>query len=168
MNYAKIRNYDIANGEGVRVTLFVSGCTNNCPDCFNKDEQDFNFGEKYTPECEEDILRLVSNSVISGLSILGGDPLCQNPEGLNMLIRLCDRVHSMGKDVWLWTGFTWDNIMSHGLAEQKELLRHCDIVVDGLFKRDLASRALKWRGSSNQRVIDVERSLKHHEVILYE
>ena len=86
MNYAAIRNYDIANGEGVRTSLFVSGCTNHCPGCFNPEEQDFSFGEPYTEQTEQKILGLITDPIISGLSILGGDPLCQDADGLGQQI----------------------------------------------------------------------------------
>lgn len=168
MNYAKIRNYDIANGEGVRTSLFVSGCTNHCPGCFNPEEQDFNFGEKYTWQQTLEIAKLIEDPVISGLSILGGDPLCQDKEGLCNLIFLCDVVRDMGKTVWLWTGFLWENIMAANNSCQKELLACCNVVIDGPFVQVLSDRALKWRGSANQRVIDVQRTLQQRKIILYE
>jgi anaerobic ribonucleoside-triphosphate reductase activating protein len=168
MNYAKIRDYDIANGEGVRTSLFVSGCENYCPGCFNPEEQDFNFGKKYTQRQAHEIVQRIENPVISGLSILGGDPLCQDKEGLYDLISLCDAVCSMGKTVWLWTGFLWESVMTTGSSPQKELLVRCNVVVDGPFVQALSGRALKWRGSANQRVIDVQRTLQQGEVVLYE
>lgn len=168
MNYAKIRTYDIANGEGVRTSLFVSGCTNCCPGCFNPEEQDFNFGEKYTGQHTLEIVNLVADPVVSGLSILGGDPLCQNKEGLYDLILLCDMVHSLGKTVWLWTGFVWEDVMASGNTYQRELLIHCDVVIDGPFVQSLSDRALIWRGSANQRVIDVQKTIQQGKVTLYE
>lgn len=168
MNYAKIRNYDIANGEGVRTSLFVSGCTNHCPGCFNKEEQDFNFGEKYTGGQTLEIVKLIEDPVISGLSILGGDPLCQDKDGLYNLISLCDAVRGMGKTVWLWTGFLFDAIMASNNSCQKGLLTRCNVVIDGPFVQALSNRALKWRGSANQRVIDVQKTLQQEKIILYE
>lgn len=109
MNYAKIRNYDIANGEGVRTSLFVSGCTNHCPGCFNPEEQDFNCGRPFTKETIAEIHKMLANPVISGLSLLGGDPLCQDYGGIHNLIDLCFYTHSIGKTVWLWTGFIWED-----------------------------------------------------------
>lgn len=167
MNYAKIRNYDIANGEGVRTSLFVSGCTNHCPGCFNPEEQDFNFGEKYTGRQTLEIIELIEDRVISGLSILGGDPLCQDKEGLYDLIFLCDAVRGIGKTVWLWTGFLWEDIMAADNSCQKELLTRCNVVIDGPFIQELSDRALKWRGSANQRVIDVQKTLEQGKIILY-
>lgn len=162
MNYAKIRNYDIANGEGVRTSLFVSGCTNHCPGCFNPEEQDFNYGKLFTKETAAEIRRMLANPVISGLSLLGGDPLCQDYGGIHDLIELCSYTHSIGKTVWLWTGFIWESCRGSQMA----LLTSCDVVVDGPFKMDLSDRMLKWRGSANQRVIDVPKTMQKGEVVL--
>ena len=164
MNYAKIRNYDIANGEGVRISPFVSGCTNHCPGCFNPEEQDFNCGRPFTKETIAEIHEMLANPVISGLSLLGGDPLCQDYGGIYDLIDLCFYTHSIGKTVWLWTGFTWE----HCSAAQMALLTSCDIVVDGPFKIELSDQMLKWRGSANQRVIDVQKTLRQKKIVLYE
>lgn len=176
MNYAKIRNYDIANGEGVRTSLFVSGCTNHCPGCFNPQEQDFSFGKPFTKETVAEIHEMLSNPVISGLSLLGGDPLCQDYRGIHDLIDLCFFTHSIGKTVWLWTGFIWENIcdfsfpheeMDNHKDAQMALLTECDVVVDGPFKIELADRMLVWRGSANQRVIDVRKTRSTGRVVLY-
>lgn len=172
MNYAAIRNYDIANGEGVRTSLFVSGCTNHCPGCFNPEEQDFSYGELYTEETEQKILNLIADPIISGLSILGGDPLCQDAKGLGQLTALCRKVHGLGKNVWLWTGFEWEYVFRQHRRLyitdfQQTLVENCDIVVDGLFVESLSNRALKWRGSANQRIIDVQKSLCN-QIVLYE
>ena len=161
MNYASVRSLDIANGEGVRTSLFVSGCTNNCPGCFNKEQQDFNYGRPFTPEIFSDVMSEVSSPIISGLSILGGDPLCQNEDGLSQLIALCRCVHSIGKTVWLWTGYTVERVYTrefsmHSLLQQV-LLESCDVVIDGPFISGLSSRALVWKGSSNQRVVDMKK-----------
>lgn len=172
MNYATIRNYDIANGEGVRTSLFVSGCTFHCPECFNPEQQDFNYGRVFTVSVMNEMLDLIADPVISGLSILGGDPMCQDVGGMTRLATVCDRVHDMGKTVWLWTGFTFEEVYK-GCSSPAEkarlnLLFHCDIVVDGPFVKVLSDRALKWRGSANQRVIDVQKTLQQQEIILYE
>lgn len=177
MNYAKIRNYDIANGEGVRTSLFVSGCTNHCPGCFNPEEQDFNFGTPYTDETFAKIKRMLQNPVISGLSLLGGDPLCQDYDGIHRLIDLCFFTHSIGKTVWLWTGSVWEDICDPFFPDEDDqdnyktaqaaLLTFCDVVVDGPFKIELADRMLVWRGSENQRVIDVYQTRKTGYVVLY-
>lgn len=178
MNYAKIRNYDIANGEGVRTSLFVSGCTNHCPGCFNPEEQNFDFGTPYTDKTISEIKGMLKDPVIAGLSLLGGDPLCQDYNGIYRLIDLCYFTHSIGKTVWLWTGFVWEDIWNpyfpdedswdgHKTA-QAALLTSCDVVVDGPFKQELANMALKWRGSSNQRIIDVRKTINNGQIILYE
>lgn len=130
MNYAAIHNHDIANGEGVRTSLFVSGCTNHCPGCFNPEEQDFSFGKPYTDQTEQKILSLITDPIISGLSILGGDPLCQDIYGLGQLIALCRKTHMIGKNVWLWTGFEWEHIFrthkrSYVSDFQQTLVENC-------------------------------------------
>ena len=112
MNYAKIRNYDIANGEGVRTSLFVSGCTNHCPGCFNPEEQDFNCGRPFTKETIAEIHKMLANPVISGLSLLGGDPLCQDYGGIHDLIDLCFYTHSIGKTVRLWTDLSGRTVIT--------------------------------------------------------
>lgn len=172
MNYGNIKFYDIANGEGIRTSLFVSGCTNHCPGCFNQEAQDYNYGQPYTPETEQAILEQISKPYISGLSILGGDPLCQNNAGLTYLIKLTNAVHGLGKTVWLWTGFVWEDFdhikMSLNKALIKALLYNCDVVVDGPFIEVQKDLTLAFRGSSNQRVIDVQKTLAQDKIILYE
>lgn len=178
MNYAKIRNYDIANGEGVRTSLFVSGCTNHCPGCFNPEEQNFDFGTPYTDKTISEIKEMLKDPVIAGLSLLGGDPLCQDYSGIYRLIELCYFTRSIGKTVWLWTGFVWEDILARYSSDEEHcdkqniaqvaLLTFCDVVVDGPFKQELANMALKWRGSSNQRIIDVRNTINSGKIALYE
>ena len=173
MNYAAIRNNDIANGEGVRVSLFVSGCDFHCPGCFNPEAQNFEYGGRFDSQAEEAIMAMVSEPTISGLSILGGDPLCQDECGLITLSMLCNRVRYRGKTVWLWTGYTWEDIFSLPCRDarhqfQKFLVADCNVVVDGPFKQELADRKLVWRGSANQRVIDVQASLRAGSVGTYQ
>lgn len=172
MNYATIRNYDIANGEGVLTSLFVSGCNFHCPGCFNPEAQNFEYGERFTWETAEKIMTMISDSTISGLSILGGDPLCQDADGMMALSTLCRRVQDRGKTVWLWTGFLWEDVFALPCRDlqhqyQKFLLADCNIVVDGPFKQELADRKLVWRGSENQRIIDVQRTLSDGQITLY-
>ena len=172
MNYATIRNYDIANGEGVRTSLFVSGCNFHCPNCFNPEAQNFEYGERFTGETAEKIMTMISDSTISGLSILGGDPLCQDTDGMIALSTLCRRVRDRGKTVWLWTGFLWEDVFALPCRDlqqqyQKFLLADCNSVVDGPFKQELADRKLIWRGSENQRIIDVQRTLSDGQITLY-
>lgn len=172
MNYGNIKFYDIANGEGIRTSLFVSGCTNHCPGCFNEEAQDFNYGQLYTHETEQTILEQVSKPYMAGLSILGGDPLCQDDAGLTYLIQLVNATHDLDKTVWLWTGFVWENFdrikMNYHQALIKALLYNCDVVVDGPFIEAQKDLTLAFRGSSNQRIIDVPQTIQTGKVVLYD
>ena len=173
MNYAKIKHFDPANGEGIRLSLFVSGCQFYCPGCFNQEAQDYNYGEPFTKEVYNQILTDLSHPEYDGLSILGGDPLWQDTDGLKQLINLCKDTHSLNKNVWLWTGFTFENIFKPIYSDTdfslcQELIKNCDVVIDGLFKEELRDLSLKWRGSSNQRVIDVKETLEAGKIILKE
>ena len=161
MNYATIKPTSIENGPGVRISLFVSGCRRACRGCFNKEAQDFNYGQEFTWETIHEIESLLNNPHISGLSILGGDPF--EPENLEWVETLCAYVkhNCPGKDVWVWTGYLWDNMCN------KSIMQYIDILVDGPFVEDLKDLRLKWRGSSNQRVINVAESLKTGEVVEY-
>ena len=168
MNYGRIIKYDVANGEGVRTSLFVSGCTNHCPGCFNQEAQDFNYGKLYTQDTENMLLESINHSYISGLSILGGDPLCQDDAGLITLNFLANKVHSLGKTVWLWTGFKWEDFnFTNNFSLQSLLLSACDVVVDGPFIEAEKDLTLAFRGSRNQRIIDVRKTLGKGEIILY-
>lgn len=165
MNYAKIKRYDIANGEGLRVSLFLSGCRFHCPGCFNPEAQDFDYGQRYTDKTEAELIRLVSDEHIDGLSLLGGDPLWQDAEGMRGLIRLCEKVRAMDKSIWLWSGFTWEEIFSNepddensDRALRRRLIGCCDVFVDGRFVESRRDLRLKWRGSANQRTINVKMS----------
>ena len=168
MNYSQLITCDTANGEGVRTSLFVSGCTNHCPGCFNQEAQDFNYGELYTQDTENILLDCVKQPYISGLSILGGDPLCQDDMGLITLNFLAHKVHSLGKTVWLWTGFKWEDFnFTNNFSLQSLLLSACDVVVDGPFIEAEKDLTLAFRGSRNQRIIDVRETLGKGEIILY-
>ena len=168
MNYGNIKFYDIANGEGVRTSLFVSGCTNHCPGCFNQEAQDFNYGKLYTQDTENILLDCIKQPYISGLSILGGDPLCQDDMGLITLNFLAHKVHSLRKTVWLWTGFKWEDFnFTNNFSLQSLLLSACDVVVDGPFVEAEKDLSLAFRGSRNQRIIDVRKTLGKGEIILY-
>ena len=168
MNYSQLITCDTANGEGVRTSLFVSGCTNHCPGCFNQEAQDFNYGKLYTQDTENILLDCVKQPYISGLSILGGDPLCQDDMGLITLNFLAHKVHSLGKTVWLWTGFKWENFnFTNNFSLQSLLLSACDVVVDGPFIEAEKDLSLAFRGSRNQRIIDVRETLGKGEIILY-
>ena len=168
MNYSQLIACDTANGEGVRTSLFVSGCTNHCPGCFNQEAQDFNYGKLYTQDTENILLESINHSYISGLSILGGDPLCQDDMGLITLNFLARKVHSLGKTVWLWTGFKWEDFnFTNNFSLQSLLLSACDVVVDGPFIEAEKDLTLAFRGSRNQRIIDVRETLGKGEIILY-
>lgn len=168
MNYSQLIACDTANGEGVRTSLFVSGCTNHCPGCFNQEAQDFNYGKLYTQDTENILLDCIKQPYVSGLSILGGDPLCQDDMGLITLNFLAHKVHSLGKTVWLWTGFKWENFnFTNNFSLQSLLLSACDVVVDGPFIEAEKDLTLAFRGSRNQRIIDVRKTLGKGEIILY-
>lgn len=177
MNYGNIKFYDIANGEGIRTSLFVSGCTNHCQGCFNEEAQDFNYGQLYTPETEQTILKQIAKPYVAGLSLLGGDPMCQNYDGLINLISLAQKVRNMGKTVWLWTGLTYEVIFplkdKMKWAAVIEYIRQClftvcDVVVDGPFIEAQKDLTLAFRGSFNQRIIDVPKTIQTGKVVLYD
>lgn len=166
MYYSNIIEDDIANGEGIRVSLFVSGCNFHCPDCFNQEAQNFTYGKEYTKETKEKILKLVERPWCAGLSIIGGDPLWQDTKGLWELFDLCDEAAIRGKNTWIWSGFTWEELFetpdsldkdeSYLSISRRSLILQTDIFVDGRFEKDKKDLSLKWRGSSNQRVIDIK------------
>ena len=159
MRYAQIRRYDVANGTGIRTTIFFSGCTHNCPSCFNKEYQSFRYGSEYTKETEELLLEYLKDPNVKGLSVLGGEPLQQDP---SKLLSLLKRVKGeIGKDIWVWTGYTLEEIPK----QYSECLELIDILVDGRFVPELKSAMLQFRGSKNQRVIDVQSTLKLNQVI---
>ncbi len=159
MRYAKINLFDIANGEGIRVSLFVSGCKFHCDGCFNPEAQQYDYGNEFTNIEQSLILgRLVSNQDFAGLSILGGDPLCQSEKDIQLLADLCDQIHNIGKNVWMWTGYTWEEILQDD--NLMNLVKRCDYVIDGRFEKDKKNLSLAWRGSSNQNIIDVKASLE--------
>ena len=161
MRYNKMRKMDIADGPGVRVSIFVQGCTFNCKNCFNPETHDFNGGKEFTDETIEHILDLCSKEMIEGLSLLGGEPM--HPKNIDEVTRLAKAFKNRFKDktLWAWTGCLYDNL------KDKEICKYLDVLVDGQFVEELHNPTLKWRGSSNQRVIDVQKSQKAGEVILF-
>ena len=172
MNYADIKIADVANGLGVRVSLFVSGCNHHCKGCFNEEAWDFSYGKEFTKQTIEEIIKDLSNPYIAGLSLLGGEPLeYQNQKGLLPLVKKVKEIYP-NKDIWCYTGFTFDrdvlDIMCKKWDETKELISYIDVIVDGKFEEDKKDLKLKFRGSSNQRIIDVKKSLKENKVIEYE
>ena len=170
MYYSNIIEEDAANGIGFRTTFFVSGCNFHCKNCFNQKAQDFNYGKEYTEQTESYILEQLNKPYIKGLSLLGGDPLWQDVDGLKQLRQLVQKVHNLGKTVWIWSGFVYENLLDgSGLSEEANerilLVRECDVFVDGLFEDDKKDLSLAWRGSRNQRVIDMNKT--KDKVVLY-
>lgn len=171
MNYGNIKYYDIADGQGVRVTLFVSGCTNKCPGCFQPETWDFDYGQPYTSQTEQEILEALKPDYIQGLTLLGGEPF--EPESQRELVHLVKKVKEKypEKDIWSYTGFVLDQDLLEGGRKHcevtDEMLSYIDVLVDGPFKQELKNISLAFRGSENQRVIDLKKSLQEKEVILY-
>ena len=168
MNYSAIKNYDIANGLGVRVTLFVSGCTHHCEGCFNEETWSFSSGKPFTKETEDEIIKLLSPDYIKGLTLLGGEPMEKvNQAALYPFVKRVKETYP-DKNIWCYSGYTLDEI-TKGRAHTDvtdALLGFIDVLVDGEFKKELYSVALKFRGSSNQRVIDLKDTLKHGKTVL--
>jgi len=162
IRYNKIRKMDIANGPGVRVSIFLQGCTFKCPDCFNPETHDFAGGQPLDAATIERLLQLCSADHIKGLSILGGEPLHpKNIAGTTELAKTFKQKFP-NKTLWVWTGFLFDQI------KEREIFNYIDVLVDGLFEKKLANPMLQYRGSSNQRLIDVPATLKNGEVTLWQ
>lgn len=172
MRYATIKKCDVANGTGIRVSIFVSGCHHHCKGCFNSDAWDFNYGNEYNEKVEEAILNELDKSYIQGLSLLGGEPLeYVNQKGLLSLVKKAKMRHPE-KTIWCYTGYKFDEDvmgkMIDDCPETKELISNLDIVVDGKYDEELRNLNLKFRGSSNQRIIDVKKTLLNKEIVLAE
>ena len=160
MRYNLIRKMDISNGPGVRVSIFMQGCAFHCKNCFNPNTWDFNGGQEFNQETIDEVLDLCKESHIKGLSILGGEPMHPNNiEGTTKLAKAFKEKYP-DKSIWAWSGFKFDE----GLKD-KEVMKYIDVLVDGQYKDELHDFRLKWRGSSNQRVIDVKESLKENKVV---
>ncbi len=162
MNYAQIRHYDVANGPGVRASIFVSGCTHNCKNCFNKEAQDFNYGNLYTKEVEDKFMKYVLDDNTKGVSILGGEPLMQTMD--DSLLNLLKRIKKeTDKEIWLWSGYTYEEAI---LSEKrKEILNYVDVLIDGRFEEENKSLLIKFRGSTNQRIIDLNKTREEGKII---
>lgn len=158
MRIAQFRPIDVANGYGIRSSLFVSGCHHACPGCFNLEYQDFSYGQAWSQDLEEEILEKLRQPQIQGLTLLGGEPMEFGQELAEILIRLRSQlaVEGLDKDVWVYSGYTFEEICAD--AKKKLLLDQCDVLVDGLFVESLKDPALSFRGSSNQRVIDLKKT----------
>lgn len=171
MNYGEIKNYDIANGEGVRVSLFVSGCTHHCKNCFNPETWNFEYGKPFTKETENYIIECLSPSYIDGLSLLGGEPF--EPDNQKVLLPFLRRVKNdlPNKTIWCYTGYLFDKELLNESRARCEftdkMLSLIDVIVDGEFVQDLYDISLAFRGSSNQRIIDVQKSLESGEIKLH-
>ena len=166
MRYAKIRKMDISNGEGVRVSLFVQGCSFHCKNCFNPETWDFNKGKEFTTAEIQKIIELANKDYIAGLSVLGGEPLHNNNVDEVFHIVATFKEKFPNKDIWLWTGFKFEDAIKD--SKRKFILRNIDVLIDGQFEENKKDLTLKWRGSSNQRVIDCKKSLAENKVILKE
>lgn len=160
MNYNKIRKMDISNGPGVRVSIFMQGCEFHCKNCFNPETWDFTKGKEFTDKTIERIISLSEKEYIEGLSILGGEPM--HPKNIDNTTRLAKAFKEKypNKSIWVWSGFLFD------VLKDKEVIQYIDVLVDGQYKDELHDFRLKYRGSSNQRVIDVKKSLKTGKVSL--
>ena len=172
MNYAEIKYCDVANGPGVRTSLFVSGCTHHCPGCFNEIAWDFNYGKPFTQDTIDSIIESLKPDYIQGLTLLGGEPFeYSNQKGLLPLVRQVREVLPQ-KDIWCFTGFLFDKDIIENMCkkwkETNELLSYIDVLVDGRFVEELKNLNLKFKGSENQRTILVNESLKSGNVILYD
>ena len=160
MRYNKIRKMDISNGPGVRVSIFMQGCNFNCKNCFNPETHDFNGGKEFTDETINRVLELCENKNVEGLSILGGEPMNpQNIEGTTKLAKSFIEKYPE-KNIWAWSGYSFDNYL-----KDKEVSKYLDVVVDGQFIEEEKNPNLEWKGSSNQRVINVQESLKTGKII---
>ncbi len=172
MNYATIKNCDIANGPGVRVSLFVSGCTHRCPGCFNEVAWDFGYGEPFTQETIDYILKLMEPSYIQGLTLLGGEPF--EPQNQGDVVKLLRQLKSVypEKTIWAFSGYLFDkDILAGRLGDwevTREYLSYLDVLVDGPFVMEKKNLSLRFRGSENQRIIDVPASLARGEIVLWQ
>lgn len=172
MNYAQIREMDISNGEGIGISLFVQGCNFHCLNCFNPETWDFNDGKEWTPETEDKFIELANKPFIKRISMLGGECLAEkNLENVSKLVNKI-RLSLPTKNIWLYSGYSWDQVMNPVVTDdlnfkRKAIVSQCDVFVDGVYIDSLRDPSLKWRGSKNQRVIDVQKSLQQKEVVLY-
>lgn len=163
MRFAQIRSTDIANGEGIRVSLYVQGCHRHCPNCFNPETWDFEGGKEFNLDTENILIELINKPHIMGLTILGGEPL--EPENRKDIERLLKKVkrHCPTKNIWLYSSYLYEEIIEF----DEDILSYIDVLVDGPFVESLKNQKLRFRGSSNQRIIDVQNSLNSKDILLY-
>ena len=169
MNYADIRPIDVANGPGIRVSVFVSGCTHACPECFNPEAWDFDYGQPFTQASADTVLEALEPAYIRGLSLLGGEPCHPRNQGavLDLVRQVRERFPE--KDIWCYTGYQFEELAAGRVGERsRALLEELDVLVDGPFLLEQKSLSLRFRGSENQRLIHVPPSLERGEVVLWD
>lgn len=175
MRYALIRSRDINNGPGICASLYVQGCNHHCKECFNPETWDYNGGKLWTKEKEFQFIEACKNEYVKNICILGGEPLDQGKELFDLLLKLNEEVQ---KPIWLWTGYVWEDIFTgqniiiqqnydEDKAIKRGILNLCSVVIDGPFVEELKDNSLRYRGSLNQRIIDVEETKRNNKVILY-
>ncbi|WP_125568467.1 anaerobic ribonucleoside-triphosphate reductase activating protein [Companilactobacillus insicii] len=163
---ADYKPFNFVDGEGVRCSLYVSGCPFHCPGCYNVAAQNFHYGKPYTQELEDQIITDMSNDYVQGLTLLGGEPFINT----QVCLKLCKRVRKEfgnSKDIWSWSGYTWEELQKDS-DDKLELLSMIDILVDGRFLKDKMDLTLQFRGSSNQRIIDVQKSLSDRQIVIWD
>lgn len=160
MNYIAVRKRDIANGPGIRASIWVSGCTNQCADCFNQEAWDFKAGKELTKARIETFANFGKPNIVKGFSILGGEPLQQNHDDMLYFIK---RLRQINKPIWIWTGYIFENLDDY----QLDIVKEADVLIDGPFDKNKADPSLQFRGSSNQRIIDIKQTLQHDTIYLY-
>lgn len=167
MNYASILKCDIANGPGFRTSLFVSGCMRKCPGCFNEEAWNPNYGNPFDNDARYKLFKELSMDYCRGLSLLGGDPMSKLGDIRKTVIELCREVKTKftDKDIWLWTGYTFEELINDNTAN--DIFKYVDVMVDGPFVESLKDIDLVWKGSSNQRVIDIKSTLNNGSIVLY-
>ena len=172
MHYGEIKNCDIANGIGVRVTLFVSGCRNHCPHCFQEETWDFEYGRKFTDKTEQELFDMLEPSYIDGLTILGGEPF--EPENQKPLLEFVSKMKKLmpDKTIWIYTGFTFEELCGGDSRAScgkvtEELIAGTDVLVDGRYIEEKKDISLRFKGSSNQRIIDVRKTLDKGQIVIW-
>ncbi len=169
MNYHDIKHDDMNNGPGLRVTLFVSGCSHHCKDCQNPETWSTESGIPFDQAAKDEIFEQLDKDYISGITFSGGDPLNENNKAeVFTLIHQIRNKYNNTKSIWIYTGYTWEEILEEAFPILTAILDETDVIVDGTFEKDLADVNYHWAGSTNQRVIDVQRSLEEHKVVLFE
>ncbi|HJF47228.1 MAG TPA: anaerobic ribonucleoside-triphosphate reductase activating protein [Limosilactobacillus oris] len=163
---ADYKPFNFVDGEGVRCSVYVSGCLFNCPGCYNKAAQNFHYGQPYTQELEDQIMEDLSQSYVQGLTLLGGEPFLNTQVCLKLVHRL-RKEFGHTKDIWSWSGYTWEELQKES-ADKLELLHNIDILVDGRFMLAQKDLTLQFRGSANQRIIDVPKSLDQGQVVIWD